>query len=280
MCITSRYVHVYTYIHTYTHTYTISHDTLIYIYTYIHTHYIHIYIYKYIYIYTHMYIHIYTHMISHYIHVYTCIHTHVYYITLYTHIHIFTLTYVLFRIIHTYIHIYTRMYIISHDIHTCTHIRWSDIYMYTHTCIFYHIIYDSVSRNRHTPEIHHIENLRFLGTNSNWTKSEIWICEIARNRSLSIRRISGGNYGSFHRNLHLRIPPNRESQIPRCLAVQIQIENLVWSEFVPTNLSFMIRWMLGGVAFSVGSVIRVSSCVCTHIERERHLQRPFTHWHA
>ena len=44
---------------------------------------------------------------------------------------------------------------------------------------------------------------------------------------------------------HPRNPPNREIQFPWYLAVQIQIEILVWIEFVPRDLGVSILWILG-----------------------------------
>jgi len=56
--------------------------------------------------------------------------------------------------------------------------------------------------------------------------------------------------------LHPRNPPHRETQIPRYLAVQIQIE--FWFEFVPRNwnlypeeFQFLDLVNLGGTVFSV-----------------------------
>ena len=45
--------------------------------------------------------------------------------------------------------------------------------------------------------------------------------------------------------LQPRNPPNRATQIPRYLKVQIQIENLVEFEFVPRNLGIAIWWISG-----------------------------------
>jgi len=44
--------------------------------------------------------------------------------------------------------------------------------------------------------------------------------------------------------LHPQNPPDRETQIRRYVAVQIQIEIMDWFEFVPRNLSFWI-WATG-----------------------------------
>ena len=45
------------------------------------------------------------------------------------------------------------------------------------------------------------------------------------------------------KKLHLRNQPNRKTQIPQYLAVQIQIEMLVSFEFIPRNFSFSIWWI-------------------------------------
>ena len=59
----------------------------------------------------------------------------------------------------------------------------------------------------------------------------------------------------FSELLHPHNPPNQEPQISRCLMVQIQIEILVWCEFVPRNLSFWIWWVseVWHIIFSGGS---------------------------
>ena len=44
---------------------------------------------------------------------------------------------------------------------------------------------------------------------------------------------------------HPQNPPNPETQISRYLTVQIQVQILVWIEFVPRNMSFWIWWILG-----------------------------------
>jgi len=68
--------------------------------------------------------------------------------------------------------------------------------------------------------------------------------------------------------LHLGNPPNRKTQIPRYLAVQIQNESLVYSEFVPINFLKLVDF--GGVVVSVGSVVYMYVnlrivCVCAHM---------------
>jgi len=50
---------------------------------------------------------------------------------------------------------------------------------------------------------------------------------------------------------HPRNSPNRQTQISRCLAVQIQIEILIEFEFVQKNLSFVIRRISGVQRFQL-----------------------------
>jgi len=56
-------------------------------------------------------------------------------------------------------------------------------------------------------------------------------------------------------NVNPRNPPHRETQIPQCLAVQIQIEFEFGYVFVPRNLSFLI-WGISGFSFFSGDCYR------------------------
>ena len=73
--------------------------------------------------------------------------------------------------------------------------RMSHVTYKTTSCMS-HVTYNQtfswrrLTREWPTPEILQIQNLKFLGTNSNWTKISIWICT-ARNQEFWVSRLGG-----------------------------------------------------------------------------------------
>jgi len=87
-------------------------------------------------------------------------------------------------------------------------IRMRDRARCQNTCPKLRTTYESFHWNCHTPEIHQIEKLEFLGTNSNPTKISIWICA-ARYWGIWVSRSDGFRgccicSGRCHSNTHTR----------------------------------------------------------------------------
>ena len=81
------------------------------------------------------------------------------------------------------------------------------------------------------------------------TTSRELVLHLASSRDVSGLAYSCTTHIPF-RILHLRNPPNRETQIPWYLAVQTQVETLDSFESVPRNLDILLWWILGCSIFS------------------------------
>jgi len=88
-------------------------------------------------------------------------------------------------------------------------------------------------------------NVGLLLATENKYRADVWESSKKFSKIGSLLHLSKVGYlWQFpQKMLHPRFPTNRETQISRYLAVQIQIEILVWFESVPRNLSCWI-WLI------------------------------------